>query len=47
VPELRTRVVKAAEVARHLPPDTKRSSHEERVAELRARFDAIRRRHRI
>jgi hypothetical protein len=46
-PELRTRVVKAAEVARHLPAESKRSSPEERVAELRARFDAIRRRYRI
>jgi hypothetical protein len=47
VPDLRTRVVKAIDVARHLAPDSKRSSREERVAELRARFDAIRRRYRI
>jgi hypothetical protein len=47
VPELRTKVVKSAEIAHHLPKDSKRSSPEERVAELRARFDAIRRRYRI
>src|SRR5262249_33545371 len=47
VPELRTKVVKAAEITYHLPEDSKRSSPEERVAELHARFDAIRRRYRI
>jgi hypothetical protein len=47
VPELRTKVVQAAELARHLPADSRRSSREERVAALRARFDAIRRRYRI
>jgi hypothetical protein len=46
-PDLRTRVVKAAEVARHLPADSRKSSREERVAELHARFDAIRRRYRL
>jgi Protein of unknown function (DUF1214) len=47
VPELRTKVVPAVDVARHLSPDSRRSTAEERVAELRARFDAIRRRYRI
>jgi hypothetical protein len=46
-PELRTRVVRASEVAHQLPSDSRRSSRDERVAELRARFDAIRRRYRI
>jgi Protein of unknown function (DUF1214) len=46
-PELCTKVVKAAEVAHYLPRDSQRSSREQRVAEMRARFDAIRRRYRI
>jgi hypothetical protein len=46
-PELRTRVVKAREVADFLPADAERCSREQRVAQLRARFDAIRRRYRI
>lgn len=47
VPELRTKVVKAADLARHLPRDSKTSTPQERAAELRARFDAIRRRYRL
>jgi hypothetical protein len=47
VPELSTRVVQAADVARHLPPGSRKSTAQERVAELRCRFDAIRRRYRI
>jgi len=44
-PNLRTRVVKAADLPQHMPADSKRSSREERVAELWARFNAIRRRY--
>jgi hypothetical protein len=40
-------VVKASELARALPADAQRCSPEQRVAQLRARFDAIRRRYRI
>ena len=47
VPELRTRVVKAAGLARHMPADAKKSSPEERTAEMWARFNAIRHRYRI
>jgi hypothetical protein len=45
VPDLRTRVVKAADLGRHMPKDSKRSGSEERKAELWARFNAIRRRY--
>jgi Protein of unknown function (DUF1214) len=47
VPELRTRVVKAAELLDHLPADSRIATPAERVAELRRRFDAIRRRYPI
>jgi hypothetical protein len=47
MPELRTTLVAAADVARHLPPDSRRSTPQERTAELHRRFDAIRRRYRI
>ena len=46
-PELRTKVVKRSEVASHLPEDSRRSTPEDRAAELHARFDAIRRRYRV
>ncbi len=45
VPELGTTVVQAADLARHMPRDSRMSGPEERTAELRARFDAIRRRY--
>jgi hypothetical protein len=45
VPDLRTAVVKVADLPRHLPADSKSSSREERVAEMWARFRAIRRRY--
>jgi hypothetical protein len=44
-PELKTKVVKAADLAKHMPADASRSGPEERKAELWARFDAIRRRY--
>ena len=47
VPELRTKLVKAAELADHLPTDSKKSTHQDRTRELHHRFDAIRRRYRI
>ena len=47
VPDLRTKVVELGELAQHMPADSKTSSREDRVAELHARFDAIRRRYRI
>lgn len=46
-PELRTKVVKAAELARHLPSESKKSTSQDRTIELQCRFDAIRRRYRI
>jgi hypothetical protein len=46
-PQLRTRVVKAKDLARHMPKDSKMSGPEERKAELWARFNAIRRRRRV
>ena len=45
-PELRTQMVKVAELSRHLPADSKTASREERVAAMWARFTAIRRRFR-
>ena len=44
-PDLRTKVVKAADLAQHMPAGSKMSSKAERVEEMRARFDAIRRRY--
>jgi hypothetical protein len=46
-PELRTKVVKFADLAAHMRPDAKRSSPADRIAEMHARFDAIRRRYRL
>ncbi len=46
-PEFRTKVVKAADVARHMPPDSPRRTPQERTTELHERFDAIRRRYRL
>jgi Protein of unknown function (DUF1214) len=45
VAELRTRVVPFAELDREMPADSVRTSAEERVAQMWARFDAIRRRY--
>jgi hypothetical protein len=42
---LRTRLVRRSDLAGALPADTARSSPEERRAQLRARFDGIRRRY--
>ncbi|UMG91273.1 hypothetical protein [Nocardioides sp. TF02-7] len=47
VPELRTTVVERADLAAHLPPDSKRCTPEERTAAMWARFDAIRRRAKV
>lgn len=47
VPDLRTTVIKAADLANHLPADSATCSAEERVAALWARFDAIRRRYKV
>jgi hypothetical protein len=47
VPALNTKVVKAADLAKHMPADAKRSGPEERTAELWARFNAIRRRYQV
>jgi hypothetical protein len=47
IPELRTKVVSAADLARHMPADSKRVTTAERVAELQKRVAAIRRRYRI
>jgi TPP-dependent trihydroxycyclohexane-1,2-dione (THcHDO) dehydratase len=41
-PELRTTVVDFADIASHLPADSKTSSREQRVAEMWTRFNAIR-----
>jgi hypothetical protein len=46
-PAFRTTVAKAGDLDRHMPTDSKRSTPEDRVAELQARFDAIRRRARV
>jgi hypothetical protein len=40
----RTRLVKRAELAAALPADSARTSHEERIQQMRERFDGIRRR---
>ena len=45
VPELRTKVVKAADLAQHMPADAKMSGPVERKAELWDRFNAMRRRY--
>ena len=42
-----TKLVKARELADHLPRDSKRVTAEQRAREMRKRFDAIRRRYRI
>jgi hypothetical protein len=47
LPELRTQVVKAAELVRHMPADSHKCTPEKRAANLQRRFDAIRRRYRI
>ena len=47
LPEIKSRVVKAADARRYLPPDTKLASHEERVEQLLKRFHAIQQRYRI
>lgn len=44
-PELKTTVVKAAELARHMPADSRMSGSEERKAQLWERFNAMRRRY--
>jgi hypothetical protein len=46
-PQLRTKVVKAKELSKHLPKDSRMSGPEERKAELWARFNAIRRRYKL
>lgn len=47
MPDLRTTVVKAADLARHMHPQSPRVTPEERIAEMHRRFDAIRRRYRL
>jgi hypothetical protein len=47
MPELRTKVVKAADLARHMHPQSPKVTAQQRSAELHQRFDAIRRRFRI
>jgi hypothetical protein len=47
MPRLDTRVVKAADLARHMPAHSRKFSAAERNAEMHRRFDAIRRRCRI
>ncbi|MBV9996869.1 MAG: hypothetical protein JO127_16830, partial [Caulobacteraceae bacterium] len=46
-PQLRTRVVKAGEIAAALHPKAARATAEQRIEEMHVRFDAIRRRYRI
>jgi hypothetical protein len=46
VPQLRTIVVPAADLAEHLPPDTRRATPADRIAQLRTRLAAIHRRYR-
>jgi hypothetical protein len=46
-PELKTTVVKAADLPAHMHASSRRVTQEERVAELHQRFDAIRRRYRL
>lgn len=43
----RTQLVKRADLAKALPPESAKVTREERVAQMRARFDAIRRRYGI
>jgi hypothetical protein len=43
-PRFRTQLVKAADLAAHMPADARMSSREQRIAEMWARFNAIRRR---
>jgi hypothetical protein len=47
VPELRTKLVKLAELAAHMPKDARRATPQERIAAMHVRFDAMRRRYRI
>ncbi|HZY60781.1 MAG TPA: hypothetical protein VFE56_13530 [Candidatus Binataceae bacterium] len=42
---LRTRVVKRSQLAGALPPDTVKVTHEERIRQMRERFDGIRQRY--
>ena len=44
-PPIATQVIAAADLAAHLPAESRRVSPDERAANLRARFDAIRRRY--
>jgi hypothetical protein len=46
-PRIETQVVKAQDLAKHLPKDFRRISSEERARQMHERFDAIRRRYRI
>jgi hypothetical protein len=46
-PPLSTRVVKSGEIAQAMHPQSRKFSADERVAAMRVRFDAIRRRYRI
>jgi hypothetical protein len=46
-PELRTKMVKFADLANHMPPNSSRATREDRIAAMHARFDAIRRRYHI
>jgi hypothetical protein len=46
-PALKTKVVKAADLAAHMLAGSKMSSAEDRTAELWARFNAIRRRYKV
>jgi hypothetical protein len=47
IPRIETTVVKSAELTSHLPNDCRKVSADERLGQLRARFDGIRRRYRI
>ena len=47
IPDLKTRVVKAADVTSHLPTDSATSTADDRRAQLWARFNAIRRRWKV
>ena len=46
-PRIQTQLVKARDLARHLPKDSRRISAEERAQQMHERFNAIRRRYRI
>jgi hypothetical protein len=46
-PTIETKVVKVADLAKHLPADSKKVTAEERAHQLHQRFDSIRRRYRI